>query len=230
MASVVTSSRRNLRTQKMSSNSTMPQTIATTETQQSHITGIHPIHPRSPRKVQSSHHHHQECDMYINPKSLASRLITPLPTLLIDFVVNGSIGRGMIHGTHHCPSQNFGDAEIRSTMEAAKLRRRACNSGISNPRCFVVLYDRGGDEESWVAACRLRREVMRMGEGDEIVVKVLKGGGDSWIRAYGWDRRLVDGFERKYLAGPGPMAVLEESCGTIDAVERDHLRYQYTCW
>jgi len=91
----------------------------------------------------------------------------------------------------------------------------------------------GEDEEScWVAACRLRREVMRMRLGDEIVVKVLKGGRD------GWDRRLVadNGLEqRKYLAGLRHVVpnrtVLEESCGTIDdAVERDHLRYQYTCW
>jgi len=44
-----------------------------------------------------------------------------------------------------------------------------------------------------MAACRLRREVIRMGEGGEIVVKVLKGGGgflDSsiWVRseAGGW--------------------------------------------
>jgi len=81
-----------------------------------------------------------------------------------------------------------------------------------------------------MAACRLRREVLRMGEGGGIVVKVLKGGADSWIRAYGLDRKLGDGFDRKYLASPTTRVALEELCGTIDAVGRDNLRYQCTCW
>ena len=95
------------------------------------------------------------------------------------------------------PSQNFGDVVIQSTIETAKWRRRQCNSGISNPRCLVVVYGTGKNDEkgSQIAVCRLKREVGKMGMRGEIIVKLLKGGMKSWNREYGWDRQLVADFE-----------------------------------
>ena len=222
----------------------MPMATELATAQSSSITSIN---PPSPRRLQSSHHHnHQECDMYITPKSLASRILNPLPTLIVDSrnprkrhrIINRTATSGAIH---HVPRE-FNNVDIRSTVEAAKYRRRECNSGISNPRCLLVVYSASEKDEeiSLIAAYRLRSEIKRMGEGGEIVVKVLKGGLDSWIRVNGWDRRLVEGlFDGTYGVGgirgltmktTTPVVVVEESCGTIDATGRDRLQYQYKCW
>ena len=69
------------------------------------------------------------------------------------------------------PSQNFGDVVIQSTIETAKWRRRQCNSGISNPRCLVVVYGTGENDKkgSRMAVRRLKREVGKMGMRGEII-------------------------------------------------------------
>lgn len=120
---------------------------------------------------------------------------------------------------HHLPRE-FGSAKIRSMVEAAKQRRRECNNGISNPRCFLIVYGTGEEDEKsvWATAYRLRNDIRRMGEGGEVVVKILKGGLDSWIR-------VIDGSHS--IGGIG--ARTPKMTGIVDAARRDCLKYQYKC-
>ena len=223
------------------------------------------IHPKTLRRFHPHHHDsnhqhslHQECNMYITPKSLQSRLITPLPTLVIDsrnpkhyhaveFTTHTSTATANNRGrliyrpsstsTSTSTSTNTSTSTgfyFRSALEAARLRRRQCNGvRISNPRCLIVVCGTGGgngEGESWTAAARLRREV---GSQGEVVVRVLKGGMGAWSRTQcGWNRSLVevDGWGTGGGRGVRGIGGVEESCGTGDVVERDHLRYQYTCW
>ena len=179
------------------------------ETHQS-LDGIS-VYPTSPRhRDQSfSHNYHQECDIYITPKALASRIQTPHPTLIIDSCNPKKqqgirIGRSTRRGSANHIQQDYGNDYFRSILEDAIDKRRDCNSGISIRRCFIVVYSTGDEDEeiSLMTASRLRNEIRRIGKQREFAVKILKGGLDSWIRLYGCNRRLVEGlFDGNYGVG-----------------------------
>ena len=142
------------------------------------------------------HHHHRENEISLIPnEDLAVRLIEGyLPTIVID-TRDDDVNGGQIRDTIFCPERSFGPDQVSCLIQHANERRRMCNTGISNHKCYVVFYCLDSVKKSLRCAHRFHQAVRERGECNGICVKVLRGGAESWFRSYSKDHRLVQDFD-----------------------------------
>lgn len=146
------------------------------------------------------HIHHHEFDiLQMTSDDLASRLSEGyLPTIVVDtrdnLISSDGHGQAQVRGALFCPAPCFHNDHIRFLLEKAKERKRVCNTGISNHKCFVVFYDKSSTRRSTRCATRFWQAVRQCGGTNDICVKVLRGGAKSWFRSFGKNHRLVQDF------------------------------------
>jgi hypothetical protein len=142
-------------------------------------------------------HHYRESDIgLIANKDLASRLIEGyLPTIVID-TGNDEESNGQIRDALFCPERSFGEEQIKCLIQKANERRRLCNTGISNHKCYVVFYYRDSVKKGLRCAHRFHQAVHDLGENHGICTTVLRGGAGSWFKMHGNDHRLVQDFDK----------------------------------
>jgi hypothetical protein len=154
----------------------------------------HQHHPK--HQHQHHKHHFRESEIaFIPSQELASRLTEGyLPTIVVD-TRDDATNDGQIRGALLCPEPSFGEEQIKCLMRKANERRRVCNTGISNHKCFIVFYSRGSLKSSLTCAHRFHQAVREQGECNGISVLILRGGADAWFHSYGNNRRLCQDFD-----------------------------------
>lgn len=152
-------------------------------------------HDHFPKQHQHHKHHFRESKIgFIPSQELASRLLEGyLPTIVID-TSDDALNDGQIRGALICSNSSFGPEQIKCLLKKANERRRVCNTGISNHKCYVVFYSRGPLKSSLRCAQRFHQTIREQGQCNGICVKILRGGADAWFHSYGANRRLCQDF------------------------------------
>mmetsp|Transcript_8538 Transcript_8538/g.16077 ORF Transcript_8538/g.16077 Transcript_8538/m.16077 type:complete len:236 (-) Transcript_8538:1651-2358(-) len=175
---------------------TSPKNIAAKMTLKNQVALARHLHPSSShRPVVNKHHQYEASIGFIPKEDLAARLIEGyLPTIVIDTRDDdlSSTTCKQIRGALFCPEHCFGPKQVQRLVQKADERRRICNTGISNHKCYVVFYcSKESIKKSLRCAHKFHHALQDMGQLHGITVKVLRGGAESWFKQYDKDHCLV---------------------------------------